>query len=141
MLHNFKLSTERLKSLYNECRFQYSRSSGPGGQKVNKTETRVELIWEINKSYIFNEDQKSMICKKLNNRLNKAGEIIFYSDRYRTRPQNQDHCFRKLASSLEKALSKRKARKKTKPTRGSVEKRIKEKKQHSDKKKMRQKVY
>lgn len=138
---NYKIKDSKAERILKECRFQYSRSSGPGGQKVNKTETRVELMWPVNESEIFSEDQKATIVQKLGSRLNKNKEILFASDRYRTRPQNQNHCWRKLIACLEKALSREKKRKKTKPTRSSIEKRIKEKKQHSDKKKMRQKVY
>ena len=141
MSNNYRINDEKLKSLYSECRFQFSRSSGPGGQKVNKTETRVELFWKIESSYIFSEEQKVLIANKLSNRVNKSGELIFSSDRYRTRQQNQSHCLRKLSASIEKALTKPKKRKKTKPTRSSIEKRIKDKKAQSDKKKMRQKLY
>lgn len=135
------LSQEKLQQLIQELKFQYSRSSGPGGQKVNKTETRVELSWQIRTSAVFNDQQKTLIFSKLSNRISKEGILNFSSDRYRSRNQNQDHCVRKLVAAIEKALHVAKKRKKTKPTKSSIEKRIKNKKQLSDKKKMRQKVH
>ena len=123
-----------------EVEYFYSRSSGPGGQKVNKTETRVELHWYLDTSQSFNLSQKILLEKKLKNRLTKDGKILFYSDQYRTRPSNQRACFENFIEALEKALQVQKKRKKTKPTRSSKEKRLKQKRQHSDKKKWRQKV-
>lgn len=135
----FILSEKQIHDLKNEFKFQYSRSSGPGGQKVNKTESRVELIWSVFQSQVFNDEQKSRIFKVLSNRINKEKNILFYSDRYRSRPQNQDHCERKFFAAIEKALSEQKQRKKTRPSRSSVHKRIDEKKQKGERKKARQK--
>ncbi len=136
----FKLSASKRKKIDLEAVYQFSRSSGPGGQKVNKTETRAELHWDLLSSEALNSDQKTIVARKLKNRLNKQGILVFYSDQYRTRPQNKEQCFKNLVESLQVALTKPKPRRKTKPTRSSVEKRIKEKKQLGDKKKMRQKV-
>lgn len=133
----FKVSEKKRATLLTEADFQFSRSSGPGGQKVNKTETRVELHWDLLSSPLFNGEQKKLLSEKLKNRLNKQGFIIFYSDKYRTREQNKDHCFRNLVTAIEKSLTKPKPRKKTKPTRSSVEKRLQEKKKQGDKKRMR----
>ena len=136
----FKLSETKKRKLENEVEYQYSRSSGPGGQKVNKTETRAELHWDMLISPMFKGEQKQLLSQKLRNRLNKKGELVFYSDKYRTREQNKSACFDNLVESIEKALTLPKKRKKTKPTRSSVEKRLKEKKKHSDKKRMRGRV-
>ena len=136
----FKLSVGKKESLKSEVSYQYSRSQGPGGQKVNKTESRAELHWDLLASSLFTSEQKTIISIKLKNRLNKQGVLLFYSEKYRNRLQNKDLCFENLVLSLEKALTKPKNRKKTRPTRSSVEKRINEKKKHGDKKKMRQKV-
>ncbi len=136
----YKLSDRKKNQLEKEVDYSYSRSSGPGGQKVNKTETRVELFWSCGESTVFNQNQKTLIEKKLKNRINKTGQLLFYSDQYRTRPANQKACFQNLCDSLESALTRPKVRKKTKPSRSSIEKRIKEKKQKGDKKKWRQKV-
>ncbi len=136
----YKLTENKQSKLASEVDYSYSRSGGPGGQKVNKTETRVELHWDINESGAFTSGQKKRIKEKLKNRLNSQGQILFYSDRFRTRPQNQKACYANLVEALEKALTRPKLRKKTRPTRSSIEKRIKEKKHHGDKKKLRQKV-
>ncbi len=138
-MSQYQLSEDQILRLQKECRYQYSRSSGPGGQKVNKTETRVELMWSYNNSSLFNEEEKRRIYQNLSNRISKDFLLTFSSDRYRTRPQNQDHCLRKLISSIEKSLSVAKKRKKTKPTFSSIKKRIENKKQQGEKKKSRQK--
>lgn len=72
--------------------------------------------------------------------MNKMGVLQFYSDRYRSREQNKEHCLRKLFAAIEKALTEQKQRKATRPTHSSKQKRLTEKKKHGDKKKMRQKV-
>ena len=136
----FKLADSRIKKLADEVEYFYSRSSGPGGQKVNKTETRVELHWFLDTSQSFSLEQKVLLENKLRNRLSKEGKVIFYSDQFRTRPANQKACFENFVEALERALTVPKKRKKTKPTKASKEKRLKNKKFHSDKKKMRQKI-
>lgn len=136
----YKLTDHKKHQIEKEVDFSYSRSSGPGGQKVNKTETRVELFWDVQDSELFTSQQKTRISEKLNNRMNSEGQIQFYSDQFRTRPANQKACLQNLFDALEKALTRPKPRKKTKPSRSAIEKRIKEKKKQSDKKKMRQKV-
>jgi ribosome-associated protein len=135
-----KLTVSKLNKLALEVTYQYSRSSGPGGQKVNKTETRVELFWDPQGSPLFRAEEKARLLKKLESRINKQGQVFFASDQFRTRPQNKNQCFKKLVKAIEKALERPKLRKKTKPTKASVEKRIQEKKRLSDKKKMRQKI-
>ena len=135
----YKLTQKKKAILESEVSFEYSRSSGPGGQKVNKTETQVGIRFSLVDTSLFNEEQKVRIMEKLSNRINKLGEVVIQSDRYRTRLQNQKQCFMGLCSSLEQALTREKPRKKTRPTRGSVEKRINEKKKQGEKKKNRQK--
>lgn len=135
----YKLSEHQKSTLAGEAHFQYSRSSGPGGQKVNKTETRAELRWEFLSSSLLNEDQKNLIQFKLKNRINKSNELLVYSDQFRTRLANQKQCLLILEELLEKALTVQRPRKKTKPSRSSVEKRITDKKRMGEKKKNRQK--
>lgn len=125
--------------LQEEVNFQYSRSSGPGGQKVNKTETRAEARWNIGLSRLFNDEQKNMLEFKLKNRINKNREMVVSCEQFRTRPANQKQCLLNLEELLERALTVPKARKKTKPSRSSVEKRISAKKRMGEKKKNRQK--
>lgn len=135
----YKLTDFKKDKIAAEVDFQYSRSSGPGGQKVNKTETRVELFWNFGDSPLFTDEQKQRLYNKCSNRINKQGYLQFYSDQFRSRDRNKAECLSHLYEAIEKALTKPKPRKKTKPSRASVEKRIKEKKKNSDKKKMRQK--
>lgn len=135
----YKLTQKKRKSLNEEIEFQYSRSSGPGGQKVNKTETQVEIHWNVNNSSVFSADNKARILEKLKNRINKEGELVVQTDKFRTRPQNQKLCFQILCEHIEQALTRPKQRKKTKPSRSSIEKRISDKKKHGEKKRNRQK--
>lgn len=135
----YKLTQRKKSILETEVRYEYSRSSGPGGQKVNKTETQVAIRFSIAETQLFNLEQKQRLNEKLKNRVNKLGEILIQSDKYRTRVQNQKQCFELLCQSLEAALTREKVRKKTKPSRGAVEKRIQEKKRLSEKKRNRQK--
>lgn len=135
----FKLSQAKQDKLRLEVDYQYSRSSGPGGQKVNKTESRAELFWALEQTNLFNEGQVERLKQKLKHRLSKEGFVIFYSDQHRSRQQNKESCFLNFVEALEKALTLPKVRKKTKPTRASVERRIEAKKRLSDKKKNRQK--
>jgi len=76
-----KLSEEIRKQLEAECRFSASRSSGPGGQNVNKVNTRVELRFPINDSGVLSDRQKSILLAKLKNRINLEGELILFSRR------------------------------------------------------------
>lgn len=135
----YKLTQRKKAILQSEVHFEYSRSSGPGGQKVNKTETQVAIRYSLQLSQLFTPEQKGRIAEKLKNRMNKEGEIIIQTDKFRTRLQNQKQCFATLCIFLEKALAREKMRKKTKPTRSSIEKRIQEKKKQAEKKKNRQK--
>lgn len=133
------LSQFKKDKLSEEVRFQFSRSSGPGGQKVNKTESKAELYWSVHDTQVFKDEAVTRIEHKLSNRINKEGELVIHSDQFRSRERNKEACLQLFFDILAQALHVPKKRKKTKPSRSSVEKRIKEKKQHADKKKTRQK--
>jgi ribosome-associated protein len=135
----YQLTQRKKDLLLGEVDFQYSRSSGPGGQKVNKTETQVELRWNIHGSQVFKEEQKLRLLEKLKNRFNKSDELIIKTDKYRSRKDNQRFIQQLFFEMLCQALTIPKSRRPTKPTRSSVEKRIQEKKRHSDKKRHRSK--
>ncbi len=134
----FKLSVEAKKNLSTELAISYSRSSGPGGQKVNKTETQVEVRWNVLSSGVFTEEQKQRILQKLQNRINKKDELVLTSEKFRSRMRNQETCIANLISLLETALTVQKPRKKSKPPFSSVMKRKEDKKRQSEKKKNRQ---
>jgi ribosome-associated protein len=125
--------------LGNEIGFQTSRSSGPGGQNVNKTNTKVTLRFSVPHSAVLTEEEKEIILKKMSTRLTSTGEILISSQEKRSQLQNKEEVIRKFELLMVKAFEKRKARKTTKPSKASVRKRIESKKQHSDKKRWRQK--
>ena len=125
----------------NEVCFQYSRSSGPGGQKVNKTETRVEARLNILESRVFSDQEKRRLMRKLGSRINREGELVLFSEKFRSRLQNQKQVFLNLCEEVQKALVQPRPRKKTKPSKGAVETRLKEKKKQSEKKKNRGKIH
>ncbi|WKK84282.1 alternative ribosome rescue aminoacyl-tRNA hydrolase ArfB [Marivirga arenosa] len=114
-----------------------SRSSGKGGQNVNKVETKVMLKFNINTSRSLNNHQKELIKQKLSNKLNKNGELIVTAEAKRSQLKNKEIAYKKLERLLKKAFEKPKVRKKTKPTKAAQKKRLKSKKLHSEKKKLR----
>ena len=128
------------KALINEVKYKTSRSSGKGGQHVNKVETRVELHFDVEKSYVLNEDEKAIIREKLSNRISNAGILQVVSQAKRSQLLNRENATDKFIHLIEQALIPQKERIPTKPSKGMVRKRLKAKKQQSEKKAMRQKV-
>ncbi|HOX82042.1 MAG TPA: alternative ribosome rescue aminoacyl-tRNA hydrolase ArfB [Chryseolinea sp.] len=127
-------------SLGNEIIFSASRSSGAGGQNVNKVNTKVTLKFDVKNSQYLSDEEKEIILKKLATRLTNDGVLVMSSQEKRSQLQNKDAVVLKLEKLLAKAFEKKKARKATKPSKGSVQNRITEKKQQSEKKQWRQKL-
>jgi len=117
--------------------FTASRSSGPGGQNVNKVNSRVELRFSINQSSLLSEYEKILIHKKLGNRMNSEGELLLAVQTDRSQLKNKEEAIAKFHNLLNKALTPRKPRRVTRPTKASIEKRLDEKKQRSEKKSLR----
>ncbi|MCX5633673.1 MAG: alternative ribosome rescue aminoacyl-tRNA hydrolase ArfB [Phycisphaerae bacterium] len=117
-----------------------SRSSGPGGQNVNKLNTKVAVALDIENCSFLNDEQKQIIFKKLAARLTKDGRLIVESQKFRTQKANRDYAVEKLTILLENALKKPKTRRPTKPTFTAVEKRLKHKKSRSLLKQQRKKI-
>ena len=118
-----------------EFSFNTSRSSGSGGQNVNKVETKVELRWNIFHSPSLKDYQKQILNKKLS--LTKNGELVLFCEKHKSQLKNKEEVLNKLQLLIQNSLKRPKSRVSTKPTRGSVESRLKKKKKHSDKKKNR----
>jgi ribosome-associated protein len=124
-----------------ELVFTASRSSGPGGQHVNTTDTRIQVRWNVPRSAALNEPQKALVTKNLASRLTEDGDLILACDTHRSQRRNREEVLRRLAALVREALVPPKPRKKTKPTVASREKRLKEKRRRSRTKKDRGKKY
>lgn len=122
-----------------EIEWQFARSSGPGGQNVNKVASKVLLNWDMAQNVSIPFDVKERFRQKFGNRLTKEGVVQITSDSYRDQPRNRRDCEDKLVAMLMEVAKPPKKRRATKPTRSSVESRIKEKKQRADTKRTRQK--
>jgi len=126
--------------LHKELDFVYSRSSGPGGQNVNKVNTKVTLRWNVNASACFNQEQKQVIMQKLATHITTEGVLVVSAQSKRTQLANQQEAIRKIKTLLTKALTPKKKRLATKATMASKQKRLESKKRHSDKKAWRRKL-
>lgn len=120
-----------------ELRFRTSRSGGPGGQNVNKLETRVELLFDVARSRSLSDEQKHTILSALASRIDAEGVLHLSSQKSRSQWENKQVVIEKLGVLLRSALRVRKKRVKTAPTRGSKERRVQSKKKHGQKKQMR----
>jgi len=123
-----------------ELAFTTSRSSGPGGQNVNKVNSKVTLKWGVVHSEILTEEEKEVIIKKLHSRITAEGMLMITSQDNRSQLQNKEDAIEKLETLLIKAFEKKKKRKPTKPSKGAVQNRIEKKKKNSEKKQWRQKI-
>ena len=120
--------------------FSAARSGGPGGQHVNKTETKIELRWKFHISEVLNLREKETIDKKLSRFINGRGELIITSSLTRSQKRNQDDCVKKLQDALDRAFFRPPPRKKTKPSRSAQLKNRKRREAHSEKKQARRKI-
>jgi ribosome-associated protein len=130
-------SEEIKKKLENECIFSASRSSGPGGQNVNKVNTRIELRFSITASEIFSEEEKDKIRAKLKNRINSGDELVLFSEAKRSQLGNKILVTEKFFALVEKSLTIQKKRVKTSPSASSKAKRLESKKIEAKKKLLR----
>jgi ribosome-associated protein len=121
-------------NLRSELIFTASRSSGPGGQHVNKVSTRIELRFNIPASKLLTDYQKQTLIKKLKNMVTEDGDVMVICQESRSQIKNKEKAIQKLYELIEKALKPVKKRIATKPTQGSKEKRLENKKKISDKK-------
>jgi len=134
MINNLKK-----RNLEKELTFATSRSSGPGGQNVNKVNTRVELRFHVENSILLSEPEKHKITLKLKNRINSEGELMVVAQTERSQLKNKDEAIERFYQLLAMALKPVIKRRPTQPTRSSVEKRIKTKKQKGEIKNLRRK--
>lgn len=124
-----------------ELAFEASRSGGPGGQHVNKTETKVTVVFDIDASRTLTEEQRERLRTKLATRLAGGSAIRVSSQRTRSQLSNREDALSKLAALVQKALEQEKPRRKTRPSRASRAKRLDEKRRKSEIKQSRTIVY
>lgn len=122
------------KQIHKELQFKAMRSSGAGGQHVNKVSSKVELSFNIPDSKGLSEKEKQRILLKLQSRLTNDGVFILQCDEARSQHRNKDLVVKRFFDLLKKALIVPKKRKPTKPTKSSKEKRLKSKKITAEKK-------
>jgi len=120
-----------------EIEARATRSSGPGGQHVNTSSTRVELVWMLSRSLAVTAAQTARIRDKLAGRLDAEGNLRVVASDTRSQRQNRTLAEGRLVILVRRALAVPKVRKRTKPTKGAVERRLADKHLHSDKKRAR----
>jgi ribosome-associated protein len=114
-----------------ELRFSFARSSGPGGQNVNKVSSKATLHWDVTQSPSLPDDVKRRFLDKFASRITTQGEIVITSQESRDQPKNIQSCLDKLRGMLLEVLVPPKKRRPTKPTKGSKVRRLNDKKSKS----------
>jgi ribosome-associated protein len=132
--------SSRIRIPESELRFSFARSSGPGGQNVNKVSSKATLRWTAADSHALPADVRQRFLTRYRSRLTRRGEIIINSQRYRDQGRNVADAREKLGTMLAAVATPPKKRKPTKPTKGSVARRIKSKQVVSRKKQLRRGV-
>ena len=127
------------EAILKELTFKAIRSSGSGGQHVNKVSSKVELTFNLVESIIFKDYQKERLLNKLQNRLTKEGVLILQCGESRSQHKNKDIIVKRFLALIKDALKVPKKRKATRVPKSVIRKRLKSKRKHSEKKTNRQK--
>lgn len=125
---------------WGELEFSVMRSRGPGGQNVNRTNSAVQLRFNLKDTQAFTDFEKNRILERLASRLTTEGDLLIRSETSRDQEQNRKACLEKLDALLERSFHRDPPRKKTKPTKSSVRKRVETKRRHSEIKQNRGKI-
>lgn len=120
-----------------ELSYVADRSSGPGGQHVNKVSTRVTLLFDVTSSPSLSDEQRARILEKLASRITKAGVLRVTSQMHRSQSGNKERALERFIELMREALHRRSPRKRTRTPRKATEKRLEEKTRRSETKKSR----
>ena len=123
-----------IETLLKELSFKAVRSSGPGGQHVNKTASKVELIFNIRTSNALSVQEKEQLTTRFGSRITEGGDILMSCGETRSQHRNKAIVIERLIEWIQQGLKKKKSRKKTKPSRSAIEKRLLSKKKTALKK-------
>ncbi|WP_028887276.1 alternative ribosome rescue aminoacyl-tRNA hydrolase ArfB [Tenacibaculum ovolyticum] len=125
--------------LIKELKFKAIRSSGAGGQHVNKVSSKIELTFDLENSKELSKNQKEILLKKLTNRLTKENILILFSDETRSQHRNKELAIKRFLEIITQGLKRQKIRRATKPSRSSIRKKVENKKRQASKKLLRKK--
>lgn len=120
-----------------EISYRASRSGGPGGQHVNTSSTRVELVWDVESSAVLTEEQRDRLREKLATRISGEGLLAVSDSTSRSQHRNRQEVTERFAELVREALEVPKPRRKTRPPRAAAEERLREKKLRSEAKRLR----
>lgn len=120
-----------------ELSFRFSTSSGPGGQHVNKTATKVTLLFDVANSPSLSEEVRARLLQKLGNRMDKEGVLQLQVQSSRSQHRNRDTAVSLFQQLLAEALKKQKKRRRTRPSLAAQERRLAEKKKRGERKRNR----
>ena len=127
------------KNLLKELSFKATRSSGAGGQHVNKVSSKIELFFDLGNSEGISEEQKELLLNKLANRLNKDGVLLLTCDESRSQHKNKELAIQRFLNLIKEGLKVPKKRKPTKPSKTSLQKKAESKRKTAFKKALRRK--
>lgn len=126
-----------VENILKELNFKAIRSSGAGGQHVNKTSSKIELTFDLENSNSLSDDEKTLLKTKLSSKLTNENLLILFCEETRSQHRNKDLAIKRFLALIKTNLIKPKRRKKTKPSKGAVRKRLETKQKNSVKKALR----
>ena len=127
------------EEIIKELNFKAIRSSGAGGQHVNKVSSKVELTFDLSNSNALSDREKELLIEKLSSRLTKENILILFCDESRSQHKNKDLIIKKFLELLSQNLVRPKKRRPTKPSKSAIQKRIDSKQRNAEKKSLRKK--